>query len=78
MSRDDLIERIAEAEDARHRLALGGLQSYTTTNGEQFNRHTLGQLTKYVHQLRMELASMPDPNGAGGYGFHTTAIEGAY
>ncbi len=78
MSRDALIEMIDEAKQARHRIAIGGLMSFTTTNGEQYNKQSLGALTTYIRSLELELAALPDPNGGGGYGFHAMTVEGAH
>ena len=53
-----LRERLAEAEAARHKLAIDGLASYTTTNGETYTKHRLGELTRYCDELRRELRAM--------------------
>jgi len=67
-------ERLAEAKTARHKIAVSGLASYTTTNGETYTKHSLGQLNSYIDALEAELAAEADAGD--GYGFHVMGIGG--
>ena len=63
-------ERLDEAKTARHEIAVTGLASYTTTNGETYTKHTLGQLNAYIASLEAEL----EAEGEDGFGFHVMGI----
>jgi len=63
-------ERLAEAKTARHKIAVSGLASYTTTNGETYTKHSLGQLNSYIDALEAELVAEADD----GYGFEVMGM----
>ena len=75
MSTQLLTTRLAEAKEARHKIATSQLSSYQTVNGDMYTKQSLRQLTEYIRELERELAGLAEPGT--GFGFHLTTFEGA-
>lgn len=44
-----------EAEQACHSLAMGGLKSYKLPTGEEYTKHSLGELRRYIADLKRQI-----------------------
>lgn len=64
-----------EAVDARHALMVGGLKSYKLATGEEFTKHTLGELSRYIEELEARVRAEGDDGS--GFGFVPLGFGGA-